>query len=126
LIDGVHEKLPHSQSTSVEPKLENEKEAGTTDLTSDGKKVSSDVPAIEAKAEKPKTYWQRIQLITLAPNVIGTGFKQYFARLFHTCRIFLFPAVIYSGIQWYVHSLSHFFFHKTSTDTLTGAPKTPG
>ena len=62
----------------------------------------SDMPPAESNlsAEKPKTYWQRIALITPAPNLVGTGFKQYFARLLHTLRVFAFPAVIYSGIQW--------------------------
>ena len=65
-------------------------------------KSPSDIPVAESdpSADKPKTYWQRIALITKAPNLVGTGFKQYFARLFHTLRIFAFPAVIYSGIQW--------------------------
>lgn len=52
------------------------------------------------ETEKPKTYFQRIRLITPAPNLIGTGFKQYVTRLVHTLRVFSFPAVIYSGIQW--------------------------
>ncbi|KAF2723582.1 MFS general substrate transporter [Polychaeton citri CBS 116435] len=46
------------------------------------------------------TYWQRVRLITPAPNMIGTGFKQYFKYLFNTLRVFYFPAVVYSGIQW--------------------------
>jgi MFS family permease len=47
-----------------------------------------------------KSYRQRIALITPASNLRGTGFKQYFQRLFHTLRIFTFPAVLYSGLQW--------------------------
>ena len=50
--------------------------------------------------EKRKTYWQRIALITPAKNLKGTGFKQYFARLYHVLRVFTFPAVWYSGLQW--------------------------
>jgi MFS family permease len=50
--------------------------------------------------EAPKSYLQRIKLITPAPNLIGTGFKQYITRLVHTLKVFGFPAVIYSGIQW--------------------------
>jgi MFS family permease len=49
---------------------------------------------------KPKSFRQRIALITPAPNIRGTGFKQYMARLWCTLRIFSFPAVIYSGLQW--------------------------
>lgn len=50
--------------------------------------------------EKRKSYWQRIALITPARNLKGTGFKQYFQRLYHVLRIFTFPAVWYSGLQW--------------------------
>lgn len=47
-----------------------------------------------------KTYWNRIRVITLAPNLRGTGFKQYLNRLWHTLRVFTFPAVWYAGLQW--------------------------
>jgi len=47
-----------------------------------------------------KPYRQRIQLITPAPNLKGLGFKQYFNRLMNSLRVFIFPAVIYSGLQW--------------------------
>ena len=30
----------------------------------------------------------------------GTGLKQYFNRLMNSLRVFIFPAVIYSGLQW--------------------------
>jgi MFS family permease len=85
-IDGVHQ-----TSGTPEPHSDHEK-------TADFNKTTSDVPHTES--EVPKTYWQRIQLITLAPNVVGTGCKQYFNRLLHTLRVFSFPAVIYSGLQW--------------------------
>jgi MFS family permease len=85
-IDGV-------QETATSPSDSKEKST---------KKSDSQSPSnpFFPEAKKPKTYRQRIKLITLAPNVIGTGFKQYIARLFHTLRVFTFPAVIYSGIQW--------------------------
>jgi MFS family permease len=50
--------------------------------------------------EKRKSYRQQIAIITPAPNLRGTGFKQFFQRLLHTLRVFTFPAVIYSGLQW--------------------------
>jgi hypothetical protein len=52
-----------------------------------------------ASQEKRKTYWQQIAIITPAANLRGMGFKQYYQRLFHTLRVFTFPAVIYSGVQ---------------------------
>lgn len=48
----------------------------------------------------PKTYWQRIAIITPSPILKGTGFKQYFQILFQTLRVFTFPAVLYAGLQW--------------------------
>lgn len=50
--------------------------------------------------ESPKPYFQRIRLLTPADNVRGWGFRQYISRLVHTLRIFSFPAVIFSGLQW--------------------------
>lgn len=52
-----------------------------------------------ASQDKRKSYWQRIAIITPAANLRGLGFKQYYQRLFHTLRVFTFPAVIYSGVQ---------------------------
>ncbi|EKD14493.1 uncharacterized protein L3040_000020 [Drepanopeziza brunnea f. sp. 'multigermtubi'] len=72
--------------------------------------------------DKPKTYWQRIQIITLAPNVKGTGFKQYVSRLWHTLRIFGFPAVIYSGIQWGAQDAWLTFYITLEQDNWYGAP----
>ncbi|PIA96064.1 putative MFS-type transporter [Cercospora beticola] len=50
--------------------------------------------------DRKKSYLERIALITPAPNLIGLGFKQYFHRLWLTLRVFTFPAVLYSGLQW--------------------------
>lgn len=60
--------------------------------------ASPDSMTSGADAKKP--YRQRIALITPASNMIGTGFKQYFFRLWYTLRVFAFPAVLYSGLQW--------------------------
>lgn len=54
-----------------------------------------------SRAHEPrKTYWQRVQPITLAPNLKGTGFKQYCRRLVSMCSMLLFPGILYSGLQW--------------------------
>jgi len=89
-IDGVHQTTGNPDH-HISPEQE---KTAHLDKTS-----SPDVPA-ESIPEKKKTYWQRIQLITLAPNVIGTGAHQYLTRLLHTLRVFTFPAVLYSGLQW--------------------------
>ncbi|KAK4498209.1 hypothetical protein PRZ48_010866 [Zasmidium cellare] len=50
--------------------------------------------------DRKKTYRERIALITPAPNMYGWGIQQYFQRLYYTLRVFMFPAVLYSGLQW--------------------------
>jgi len=56
--------------------------------------------AKEGIADKPRTYWQRIALITPAVNLRGFGFKQYVKRLFLYLQVLAFPPVVYSGLQW--------------------------
>nr|UJH94630.1 ST.25 [Starmerella bombicola] len=51
-------------------------------------------------ADQPRSYWQRIALITPAVNLKGTGFKQYFKRVFLYLKVLAFPPVLYSGLQW--------------------------
>lgn len=67
-----------------------------------------DVSVVEANALdfKPKSYIQRIALITPAHNLRGYGFKQYIKKLGYTLNVFTFPAVIYSGLQWGAVSVS--------------------
>lgn len=50
--------------------------------------------------DKPKTYWQRIAIVTPSPLLKGIGFKQYCASLIQMLRVFTFPAVLYAGLQW--------------------------
>lgn len=69
-----------------------------------------------------KTYRQRIALLTLAPNLIGTGFKQYMSRLWHTLRIFTFPAVLYSGLQWGAQDAWLTFYLTVEENNWYGAP----
>lgn len=45
-------------------------------------------------------YWTQIKFITCAPNLVGTGFKQYIRRLILLFRVFTFPPVIFSGLVW--------------------------
>ena len=66
-----------------------------------------------------KTYRQRTALITLAPNVRGTGFKQYWSRSFHTLRVFTFPAVWFAGLQWAAQDAWLTFYLTTEDDNWT-------
>jgi MFS family permease len=72
--------------------------------------------------EKRKTYWQRIALITPAHNLKGTGFKQYIVRLWHVLRVFTFPAVWYSGLQWGAQDAWLTFYLTVIQDNWYGPP----
>lgn len=72
--------------------------------------------------EKMKPYWQRIRVITPARNLRGTGFKQYFQRLFHTLKVFTFPAVWYSGLQWGAQNAWLTFYLTVEQGTWYDAP----
>lgn len=69
-----------------------------------------------------KSYRQRIALITPAPTLIGTGFKQYFRRMWHTLRIFYFPAVVYAGLQWGAQDAWLTFYLTVQDDNWTEPP----
>jgi MFS family permease len=79
-------------------------------------------PKLVGTNEKRKSYLQRIAIITPAPNLRGTGFKQYFERLLHTLRVFTFPAVIYSGLQWGAQDAWLTFYLTVEEDNWYGPP----
>jgi MFS family permease len=79
--------------------------------------VSHDPPV-----DKPMSYLERIAFITPAPNLVGFGFKQYATRLWHTLRIFSFPGVIFSGVQWGAQDAWLTFYITTEDDTWSGPP----
>lgn len=72
--------------------------------------------------DPPKTYLQRIQPVTRSPNTQGLGLKQYAQRLYHTLRIFAFPAVIYSGLQWGAQDAWLSFYLTTEETTWYDPP----
>ncbi|UKZ74510.1 hypothetical protein TrVFT333_002180 [Trichoderma virens FT-333] len=71
---------------------------------------------------RPKSYWQRIALITPAPNLRGLGAKQYIGRLWHTLRIFTFPAVWFAGLQWGMQNIALSFYLTIEEDYWTDDP----
>lgn len=75
-----------------------------------------------AAPEAPKTYWQRIAVVTPAPNLRGWGAQQYASRLLHTLKVFTFPAVWYSGIQWGAQNAWLTFYLTVEQDTWYGPP----
>ncbi|PSR88624.1 major facilitator superfamily domain-containing protein [Coniella lustricola] len=110
--------------------------AGGLDATPNEKKIATTgtdgtaTPPVEdaernggfAAPEKAKSYWQRIAIITPASNLDGYGFKQYMQILLHTLKVFTFPAVWYSGIQWGAQNAWLTFYLTVEQDTWYDAP----
>ncbi|KAK7430719.1 Major facilitator superfamily transporter [Neonectria magnoliae] len=71
---------------------------------------------------RPKTYWERIALVTPAPNLRGLGIRQYVSRLWHTMGIFTFPAVWFAGLQWGMQNIALSFYLTVQEDYWSGPP----
>ncbi|KAF4450300.1 putative HOL1-like protein [Fusarium austroafricanum] len=71
---------------------------------------------------RKKSYWQRIALITPASNLRGLGVKQYVSRLWHTMRIFSFPAMWFAGLQWGMQNIALSFYLTVEEDYWVHAP----
>ncbi|KAI0017859.1 major facilitator superfamily domain-containing protein [Xylariomycetidae sp. FL0641] len=71
---------------------------------------------------RPKTIWQRLRIITPAPNLQGLGLRQYLNRLWHTMRVFSFPAVWFAGLQWGVQNICLSFYLTVEEDNWYGPP----
>ncbi|KAM3076129.1 Major facilitator superfamily transporter [Clarireedia jacksonii] len=94
----------------------NEKETALTSTPSDTPPIYTPPPPAK------KSFRDRIRLITPASNLRGTGFKQYCSRLLHTLRIFSFPAVWYSGLQWGSQDAWLTFYLTLEEDNWTSPP----
>lgn len=113
-IEGLE--VPSRQSQIAKADSANEKSAT---VTSTSPKVTLDE---EFGSMKGKTYFQRIALITPSPTLIGTGFKQYLHRLWLLLRVFAFPAVLYSGLQWGAQDAWLTFYLTVQEDNWYDAP----
>jgi MFS family permease len=98
----------------------NEKFASERSPTSEP--VAELAPAVADAEDTSRSYWKSMALITPATNLVGTGFKQYVRRLWLTLRVFSFPAVIYSGIQWGMQDAWLTFYLTTEDDDWSVAP----
>lgn len=116
LVDGINT----TDSTEETSPGHEFSDATKEKMTAELKNARDVVPNPVATAGK--TYCQRIALITLAPNVRGTGFKQYFSRLFHTLRVFTFPVVWFAGLQWGAQDAWRTFYLTTEDDNWVEAP----
>ncbi|CCT68915.1 probable HOL1-Putative substrate-H+ antiporter-unknown biological function [Fusarium fujikuroi] len=77
---------------------------------------------LEAAFARKKSYWQRIALITPASNLRGLGLTQYVHRLWHTMRIFSFPAVWFAGLQWGMQNIALSFYLTVEEDYWVNEP----
>ncbi|KAJ5580256.1 uncharacterized protein N7459_006241 [Penicillium hispanicum] len=113
---GVHPAV--AQSTApIPPADEKSKDLAKVRSTSPGHSVDR-----ESGQPQGKSYLQRIALITPSPTLVGTGFKQYCSRMWHTLRVFTFPAVIYSGLQWGAQDAWLTFYLTVEEDNWYDAP----
>lgn len=71
---------------------------------------------------RPRTYWDRIRIITPAPNLRGVGATQFVHRLWHTMRVFTFPAVWFAGLQWGIQNVCLTFYLTVEEDNWYGPP----
>ncbi|KAM0352529.1 hypothetical protein ACHAPU_002198 [Fusarium lateritium] len=71
---------------------------------------------------RKKSYWQRIAIITPASNLRGLGLMQYGHRLWHTMRIFTFPAVWFAGLQWGMQNIALSFYLTVEEDYWVNEP----
>ncbi|KAK5467613.1 Major facilitator superfamily transporter [Exophiala xenobiotica] len=116
LIDGVNRA---DSEKSGDPRAE----AGDKEKVSgEAQQTPSSLEHSNGAGDRPKSYWERHRIITPAPNLKGTGFKQYFQRLWHILKVFSFPAVWYSGLQWGAQDAWLTFYLTVMEDTWYGPP----
>ena len=97
---------------------EKDKDMTKVRTTSRGNSVDEENP----DQQSGKTYFQSIALITPSSRLVGTGCKQYYSRLWHTLRVFTFPAVLYSGLQWGAQDAWLTFYLTVEEDNYYNAP----
>ncbi|KAK1255630.1 hypothetical protein MKX07_007889 [Trichoderma sp. CBMAI-0711] len=116
--------------TSNEKAIGGEATMNGDEKTSGDEKVTTGASDEEARETdqfsvnytRPKSYWQRIALVTRAPNLRGVGARQYVGRLWHTLRIFTFPAVWFAGLQWGMQNIALSFYLTIEEDYWTEDP----
>lgn len=72
--------------------------------------------------EAPAPYLRRIAVVTPASNLRGAGLRQYARRLWLALRVFLFPPVIYAGLQWGAQNAWLSFYLNTMADVWSQEP----
>ncbi|RSL46402.1 hypothetical protein CEP54_013872 [Fusarium duplospermum] len=127
--DGIPVPPPAHQGGDLVSKTSREKseeptdvEAGVVDITESSRRSQTERNRLSVSYSQRKTYWQRIALITPASNLQGLGVRQYLSRLWHTMRIFTFPAVWFAGLQWGLQNIALSFYLTVEEDYWIGPP----
>ncbi|KAH6607022.1 hypothetical protein Trco_003335 [Trichoderma cornu-damae] len=124
--EGTQNRAAASSPSSCAPPAVDEKAAANVGTaTSDEEAAAApprDADQFSLDYTRPKSYWRRIALVTPAPNLRGVGAKQYAGRLWHTLRIFTFPAVWFAGLQWGMQNIALSFYLTVEEDYWTEDP----
>ncbi|CAF3455350.1 hypothetical protein FGSG_02675 [Fusarium graminearum PH-1] len=129
-VEGVPEPTPIHQGDHVVTKDATEKglaphldeEAAIARDASARRREDVERNRLSDSFARKKSYWQRIALITPASNLRGLGLMQYVHRLWHTLRIFSFPAVWFAGFQWGMQNIALSFYLTVEEDYWVNEP----
>ncbi|AOW04595.1 uncharacterized protein YALI1_D32619g [Yarrowia lipolytica] len=119
-LDSKDDSIP-DRASSGEGSLYEVRSAIHPAATTESTNVQTN-PKVIGWRDTQRSFRQRIQIITPAPNLKGWGIKQYFQRLWTTMKVFGYPAVIYSGLQWGAQDAWLSFYLTTQEDTYGEPP----
>lgn len=108
---------------SIEEELEKKESTFSVHTVSPASSSSAgNMLSFQQQEEKTTQYWKRMAPITKSTNLKGSGFKQYCHRFWLTLRVFLFPPVLYSGLQWGAQDAWLTFYMTTQDEEWSEAP----
>ncbi|KAK6456118.1 transport protein [Scheffersomyces xylosifermentans] len=125
IIQGVSPDRNEVSDTSIDLKKKETKEL-TTIEDSDSALEEEEYLINMGENDPPKSYWKNVQLITKAPNLEGTGFKQYFSQIKMLFKVFLYPPVIFSGLVWGMQDALLTFYLTVEDDEYYDPPYSYG
>ncbi|EMT70856.1 hypothetical protein FOC4_g10009329 [Fusarium odoratissimum] len=117
---GDHVVTKDAEEKNLSPPID--EEAAISQTASAVRREEVERNRLEASFARKKSYWQRIALITPASNLRGLGLTQYVHRLWHTMRIFSFPAVWFAGLQWGMQNIALSFYLTVEEDYWVNEP----
>lgn len=125
VINGVSPSSDKQVPEFDDIKKEHSKEFTTVDESNSSEDEDTDLINM-GENDPPKSYWKNVQLITLAPNLQGTGFLQYLTQLRMLLKVFLYPPVIFSGLVWGMQDALLTFYLTVEDDEYYDPPYSYG